>query len=1317
MKKIYLLILGLAFMATANSQSAVNYTFATNTTGSLTSMSSGTTQLLAANIDDTPSPLTNIGFDFFFQGVRYSQFGINENGVLRFGAAAQASTPYKPLGQAGVPLITAYGADQRTHTSGKVHYKVTGSAPNRVMIVEWLNCQANFNTGGTADLTYQVRLYETTGVIEFVYGTMTMSTLGAASVDSRDPNIGFSSNNVANSVGSVTAAQSGTPAPTYDGATATAVANLYTAGSIAALSSAVDGSRRMFSFTPVATVAPTSLSFTAITTTGMTLNWTDNSSDEAGFAIYNSTDGINYTFAAAAAANAVNVSITGLAPGTNYFWQVFAVREALSSALTGSQATNAPASIVSAGNGNWSSTTPNAPWPGGIVPSAGDNVTIADGTTVSVDVTTAVCYNLTVGLGVSGVLDYIPGTASTLTVGTDVTIAAGGTIQTAASGTVVTHGLSLAGNLINNGTLDLSTNGNTAGAILTFTGSNNSSFTGAGATTDLYVLALAKTSRTQEVELNLTNFSVRGLSATATGALLTSNTGTGTLKISGTNTFSGTLWSVAGYTIPATLGFWLNNPNFTVNGQTGSPTVAGLFRVTQGTYNIGTGTGNSMGFSTGSIITVEGGAINATGRFGVAAAANVITYTQSAGAITVCTVGHTSTTLASFDLGTSAASTINVSGGIVTCQIAGTGASGPRDYRMQSGTGAAALTGGTLYFGNAVSGAVKNFNFYGVLFRNTEITNTSANHTLTLTNIAPVTYNHLVQNLTINTGTTFTHAYAGIALYSGNVVNNGIFTATAASSRVYNFANGAATTWSGSGTFTAPMNSFEIDNISGVTLNTTNQLPTNRIILFTGAFTNSNKITLGNGGTTTGIIQIGNTTTATNAGVFDAAPTFNLGTGGQTISYLRTVNPRTTSFEINPTRILGTLTLDDNDATHELNLAGGNLTISSGAAPTLNLTNGKINLNGSTITLGLDASTAALAGVFGATLNGYMYNGFFKRWVSATTGNRDFPMGVAAFKRNASINFTAAPATGGSLTAQWVSSPGGTNGLPLTEGAINVAKTSNDGYWTITSGDALSGGTYTGTFTATGISGVSDVTQLVLVKRPNSGSPWVLDGVHVTGSGTVAAPVLSRTGMSGFSDFGIGSSDINILPTGLLSFSGQKEGTVNKLRWTTLTEQNNRGFEVQRSTDGVNYTVLGFVNSLATGGSSTDALNYSFADNAPAGTKQYYRLRQVDMDNHSKLSNIVLIKGDKIITLAIGGLFPNPASTQLNVIVDAPVKDKVTLLVLDAAGRLVLQQSVAVETGSNTVPVTIGGLTNGSYLVKLVCNSACETTAVKFVKQ
>ncbi len=332
------------FAPQANTPSAVNYAFVTTTTGTLTDMSSGTATLVAADQDDTSSSVTNIGFDFYYMGVRYSQFSANSNGLMRLGSTlVQGSSPYKPLAQASIPLITPYGADQRTHIGdGKVHSKVIGSAPNRVLVVEWLNMQSNFNSGGTADLTYQARLSESSGVIEFAYGSMTMSTAGTADPNSKDPNIGFSTNSTATTIGTITAPQSGTPAPSYNGNTATAVANTYTAGAITTLTSAANGSRRTFTLTSPTPTAPTSLTFTSVALSSMTLNWAD-APNEVGYAIYRSTDNVNFTFAGTAASDATTFAATGLNPSTNYFWQVYSLSEgALSSALTGNQATTAP---------------------------------------------------------------------------------------------------------------------------------------------------------------------------------------------------------------------------------------------------------------------------------------------------------------------------------------------------------------------------------------------------------------------------------------------------------------------------------------------------------------------------------------------------------------------------------------------------------------------------------------------------------------------------------------------------------------------------------------------------------------------------------------------------------------------------------------------------------------------------------------------------------------------------------------------------------------------------------------------------------------
>ncbi|MBL8183048.1 MAG: hypothetical protein JNL64_15725 [Blastocatellia bacterium] len=982
-----------------------SYTFATTTTGSLTDMSSGTTQLLGSNIDDTASPLTNIGFDFFYMGARFTQFSINDNGVLRLGATAQTSTPYQPLAQLGVPIISAYGADMRTHTTGSVRYKLTGTAPNRVLTVEWFNNQSNFNSGGTADLTFQIRLYETTGVIEFVYGSMTMSTLGAADTNSNDPHIGYSSSNIANTVGSVTAPQAGVP--TFNGTSNDPTENLYTAGAITVLTSAVDGSRRTMSFTPPTPVAPAGLNFTAISAISITANWTDSPNEDV-YAIYRSTDGTNFSFLATAVENATSYVDNAVLPGTTYFYRVYAVSEgALSTALAGSQATSPAGNDTCNGAGGlWS--VP-ATWTDGSVPTAADNVTIGPACTVTID-TTAAAFGITVNAG--GILQFEQTTARTLTVTDDVTIDAGGIFQSNPAGTVTIHQLFVGGDLVNNGTLDLSTNGNTAGAELRFTGTANTTLSGTGATTDLRLLTIQKGAGAINIaspmlEINLSNLSVQGVSSAAPGFLNTA-TYNGILKISGTNVFDGVVFQTTGYSIPNTAGIWFNNPNFTVNGQNGSPTLLGLLRMTQGTLNIGTATGNSMGFASGSNINIEGGAVNATGRFGVSAAANAITYSQSGGTVTVCTIGNASGTLGSFDLGTSLSSSIAISGGTIVNQLASTGAT-QIDYRNQAGSGITGVTGGTLQLGNAASGAAKAFVIRGVA-PNILLTNTSASHTASYSTTL-VNYNNISRNITISTGTTFNSGNVVFLFNGTNITNNGTLTHNGASSNFVIFTTGTTVTYTGTGSVTSPMTNLAVQADGGnFTIDpATSGINVNSVRLFSGNIINANELTIGSGGATTATVQIGNTTTPTNSGTFDSTPTFNPGTGGIVFSYLRSGSTaaRNIGPEIPASRSITTFTHDNNFAGHVLTLTGGNLTITG----TMTLTNGIVGTSA--------ANTLIHSGATAARTTGYV-DGPLRRNFPAI-GTYTYFVGQGEYTP-VSANVTALGAVGDGLTVSSVNS-------------------------------------------------------------------------------------------------------------------------------------------------------------------------------------------------------------------------------------------------------------------------------------------------------
>jgi hypothetical protein len=909
--------------------SASTYSFLPQSSVALEDMSSGTTQMIAASQDDTVSTVINLGFDFWFDGVRYSQISCNANGLCRLGGTvvttafdnASATTGFATTTNA--PKIATYFEDLCTGTTGKVHYKVVGSAPSRRFVVEWQNMQVTRGTGcaGVGAGTFQLWLNESTaavnpGAIQFVYGT---GIVASATADA-GASIGLQSG-AATNFASVTAASDSVSYTTHD-----------------ALNAAGIAAGESFTFTTNVPNAPTGLTFSPVTQTSIQLNWTDNAANEVGYAIYRSTDGTNYSFLTQTAASAVNYNDTNLLPGVTYFYRVYAASEgALSGVLSGSQSTGAAGSVSCNGAGGlWSATTT---WAGGTVPTGGDNVTIGTGCTVTVD-TAATALSLTVQSG--GTVEFESATARTLTVVLGVTIDSGGTLRSNTTGTVTTHQLVVGADLTNNGTLDFSTNADTAGAELRFTGAANNSFAGTGATTDLRLLTLQKgagtvNSSSPTLDVNLSNMTVRGVSTGGISGFLNTAAFNGIVKFSGTNTFSDQVFQTAGYSIPSTGGVWLNNPNFTVAPLNGSPTLTGLLRITQGTLNIGTSTGNSMGFATGSTIIVEGGAVNAAGRFGVSAATSIINFSMSGGTVTVQTAGNTSTTLAGFDLGTSTASTISLSGGNIIVQLANTGGSGPRDYRNQAGTGISGVSGGTLQLGNAASGAAKTFTMRGVV-PNLIISNASAGHTgqwdTTLAN-----FNNISRNITINPTTTLNLNNVVFLFYGTTLTNNGTLTHNGASSNTVIFTDYAPALYTGSGTVTAPLTALAIQANQGFTIDASSTGMTALAVrLFFGSLINANKLTVGNGGTTTATVQIGNTTTPTTAGTFDSTPTFNPGSGGIVFSYLRTGGSRTIGPEMAPTRIINNLTYDDNAGGRTLTLAGGNLTVNS----TLALTNGVI---------------------------------------------------------------------------------------------------------------------------------------------------------------------------------------------------------------------------------------------------------------------------------------------------------------------------------------------------------------------------------------
>jgi hypothetical protein len=182
------------------------------------------------------------------------------------------------------------------------------------------------------------------------------------------------------------------------------------------------------------------------------------------------------------------------------------------------------------------------------------------------------------------------------------------------------------------------------------------------------------------------------------------------------------------------------------------------------------------------------------------------------------------------------------------------------------------------------------------------------------------------------------------------------------------------------------------------------------------------------------------------------------------------------------------------------------------------------------------------------------------------------------------------------------------------------------------------------------------------------------------------------------------------LPVELTSFNAAIKNNQNTLNWTTASESNNSGFEVQSSTDGTNFNKIGFVATKGANGNSNAVLAYSFVDaNATNGTT-YYRLNQIDFNGDSKLSDVKFIN-NKLSEVVSFSVYPNPVTNEI----------KVATAVQDLNGYqvdLYNTNGMKVKTlnllDGNTIDVS--DLSSAIYLMKITKDNSLLQT-MKVVKQ
>ncbi len=154
-----------------------------------------------------------------------------------------------------------------------------------------------------------------------------------------------------------------------------------------------------------------------------------------------------------------------------------------------------------------------------------------------------------------------------------------------------------------------------------------------------------------------------------------------------------------------------------------------------------------------------------------------------------------------------------------------------------------------------------------------------------------------------------------------------------------------------------------------------------------------------------------------------------------------------------------------------------------------------------------------------------------------------------------------------------------------------------------------------------------------------------------------------------------------------------------------VREQNNKGFDIERSTDGNNFSAIGKVNAA---GNSSSTIKYSFFDDNPVAGTNFYHLKMVDKDGRYSYSKTVAVQVVNIKSLRV---YPNPASDALY-IETSRSNENAIIQIIDLAGKKVKEQKL-VLTGNTSVDIS--NLPKSIY--KILIKTGTKTEALKFVKK
>ncbi len=230
-------------------------------------------------------------------------------------------------------------------------------------------------------------------------------------------------------------------------------------------------------------------------------------------------------------------------------------------------------------------------------------------------------------------------------------------------------------------------------------------------------------------------------------------------------------------------------------------------------------------------------------------------------------------------------------------------------------------------------------------------------------------------------------------------------------------------------------------------------------------------------------------------------------------------------------------------------------------------------------------------------------------------------------------------------------------------------------------------------------------------RSTNAGVTWTPINIPATGY-----QVFSVDSMTQFAAQGGGFYKLTspyFIPVELTSFSASVINDNVLLKWTTATELNNSGFEIERSSNNIDFEKIGFVPGY---GTTTENKKYSYTTSTRT-TKIYYRLKQLDFDGTFEYSSSIAVEGYIPTEYSLQQNYPNPFNPSTKIGFILPIESNVKISIYNLIGQKVSELvNSKFSAGKHSVDFRADNLSSGIYLYKIEAGNFTSVKKMQLMK-